>query len=441
MKKYADSEGSLWAKTVTKRYKSASLQESTACDVAIVGAGFTGMRAALDLVEAGTDVIVIDAGGVGWGASGRNGGQVNPMLPVFKPSELLEAVGPTYFERLADLSLGSADALFDLIRKYDIDCDARQHGWFRVDHTEKARDTARKGAKLWAEYGAMFEFLDGEDVKRLTGSPVYNSAMLAPKGGAVQPLSLICGLAFAAEQRGVRIFEKTTLDRLDRTERGWSLACGPHQITAEKVILATNGYSGPVRKDVQQTILPMYSVQVATDPLPDNVYETLLPGGQTIADTRRGIVYARREPNNRFVYGGIGGVGFSGDFTGFERLRKDAETIFPQLRGANWQYEWGGQLALTADRVPKFLEPEPGLLAGLGYNGRGVAMSHAMGKVLADRALGMAAEDLPFPVSPPDAMPFRRIQAFGASTAIAAMRVMDQIEIRKKLNAAKRDTT
>lgn len=430
MEKYDGTEDSLWAATVSKRYAGAALAGDVECDVAVVGAGFTGLRAALDLAGAGARVTVIDAGGVGWGASGRNGGQVNPMLPVFEPADLMKAVGATYFERLAALSLGSADALFDLVREHGIACDARQKGWLRVDHCPRARERARRGARLWAEYGADFEFLDGDALRRLTGSPAYETGMLAPRGGAVQPLSLVCGLAFAAEARGARIFERTAADRLERGEGGWTLRCGPHRIRADQVILATNGYSGALRPDIARSIVSVTPIQMGTDSLPDAVIRDILPEGHTIADTRRSIMYARREPENRFVYGGAAATGPTGRPYGFEALRRDAARVFPQLKGVAWRYRWGGQIALTADRVPKFMEPEPGLIAGLGYNGRGVAMSVATGKVLADRALGTPAEALPFPVTKPDPMAFKRVQEFTAGIALAAMRIADTREMR-----------
>ena len=430
MKNYAGTEESLWAATVSKRYEGAAIEEDARCDVAVIGAGFTGLRAALDLAEGGARVVVVDAGGVGWGASGRNGGQVNPMLPVYKPDDLLRAVGARYFERLAAVSLGSADAAFDLIRKHRIDCDARQKGWLRVDHCAKARETARKGATLWSGYGADFRFVDGEEVTRLSGSPAYVSGILAPKGGAVHPLSLVCGLAFAAEAAGARIFERTAVEGLERRNGGWVLTCGAHTVAAEQVILATNGYSGALRPDIARTVVSVTSIQMGTDSLPDAVIADILPGGQTISDTRRSIMYSRREPQNRFVYGGASAMGFDGKPYGFETMRRDAERTFPQLKGVAWRYRWGGQIALTRDRIPRFMEPEPGLLAGLGYNGRGVAMSLVMGRVLADRALGRAADDLPFPVSKPDPMAFKRIQEFGAGLALAAMRIADNREMR-----------
>ena len=197
--------GSLWEETAVPHNGLSEDVADADCDVAIVGAGFTGLRAALCLAEKGVRAVVLDAQDVGWGASGRNGGQVNPMLPVARPEHLRKAVGDAYFERLAEVSLNSADELFSLVRNYDIPCDARQKGWLRADHGPVARDTAREAATAWNAFGAGFEFVDGEELRRLTGSPAYESGVLSPKGGAVQPLSLVRGLAKAARKAGAQI--------------------------------------------------------------------------------------------------------------------------------------------------------------------------------------------------------------------------------------------
>ena len=145
--------GIFWNRTAVEGASSSVLNEDITCDVAIVGAGFTGLRAALALAEAGSDVVVLDARDVGWGASGRSGGQVNPMLPVRRPEDLRKAVGPVYFDRLAEVSLNSADELFALVRRHGIDCQARQNGWLRVDHCAGARARARGAATAWNAFG------------------------------------------------------------------------------------------------------------------------------------------------------------------------------------------------------------------------------------------------------------------------------------------------
>lgn len=423
-----DDVNSLWKVTATKGVDSPRLTEDLTCDVVIVGGGYTGLRAALALAEHGTDVVVLEAHEVGWGASGRNGGQVNPMLPAHYPKDLIASVGGTYFERMTSAALSSADALFDLVKKYDIDCDARQKGWIRADHSAAARKTARTAARMWNEYGAGYEFLDGDDVARLSGSIRYQSAIMSPKGGAVQPLSLARGLAKAARDSGARIFGKAQVSTAERKDGMWCVHVSDRVVRAPVLIAATNGYSDNLVPGLKRSVLPLYSIQIATGPLSEDEIGAILPHGHTIADTRRLITYARREPGNQFAFGGIGYHKLFGGQGGFDWILKDAPRIFPSLHRAKFTYRWGGSIALTPDRVPHLHEPQPGLLAGLGYNGRGVAMSLVMGSVLAQRALGADPESLTFPISKIRPFAFRNTQVFGSGIAMHVLRWRDVAE-------------
>jgi len=177
------SENSLWQATGIELDTSPTLQDEIQTDVVIVGAGFTGLSAALQLSENNTNVVVLDKYDVGFGASGRNGGQVNPMLPYNSPEDIQKIIGNHFFENLCQASLNSADALFELIEKYKIDCDARQKGWLRVDHCEKARKTSLHNAEGWIKYGAKMEPVDQTEVERLSGTSFYKSGIIAEKGG------------------------------------------------------------------------------------------------------------------------------------------------------------------------------------------------------------------------------------------------------------------
>lgn len=420
---------SLWAKTAPAINACSPLREDISCDVTIIGAGFTGLRAALALAEAGSRVVVIDAGDVGWGASGRTGGQVNPMLPFNGPDQLQKLLSPTYFERLTEVSLNSADELFSLIRRYQIDCDARQHGWLRVDHCKKMRDVSWRNAQSWNRFGAGMTQVDGPELERRSGSPVYQSGILAPKGGAVQPMALVRGLARAALASGVQIFGQTKALQLKQANAHWTVHTSGGNIRSEWVILATNGYTDGLLPGLARTVMPLVSIQIATDPLSEAQIGSILPDGQTISDTRRVIMFARREPGNQMVFGGLGQQLPNGEIIGFDWLVRDAIRIFPQLANVRWKYRWGGCIALTEDRLPHFHEPQKGLIAGLGYNGRGVAMSHVMGRVLAERVLGARPESLPFPISSVRKMPFRGIQMMGMGTAVWWMRLLDRLEV------------
>ncbi|WP_171237900.1 FAD-binding oxidoreductase [Ruegeria sp. HKCCA5763] len=421
---------SLWASTAPSMPDSPQLTGDLHADVSILGAGFTGLRAALALAEAGTSAVVLDAGDVGWGASGRTGGQVNPMLPFNSPKDLQLMLGQTYFERLTEVSLNSADELFSLIDTYQIPCQARQKGWLRVLHNNRALQKAEADVKAWNEFGAGMELLRGDDLRSTSGTAAYSSGVVTPRGGAVQPMMLARGVAGAAQQRGVSIFGNSAVTSMNKVGGKWQLRTDQGSVTSDTVIVATNGYTGPLVPKLPNSIMPLTPIQIATDPLPEDVIASILPQGHTISDSRRIIMYARREPDNRLVYGGLGRMDRAGNLGGFDWLQRDAERVFPQVKGANWSHHWGGRIAVTDDHLPHLHEPQPGLLIGLGYNGRGVAMSHVMGRVLAERALGADSESLTFPTTPVRAMSYRPFKIAGLGTAIWSMRFMDWLETR-----------
>lgn len=421
---------SLWAATSVPGDEHSSLNEHIHADVTIIGAGFTGLRAALKLAEASVSVIVLDAGDVGYGASGRTGGQVNPMLPFNTPDRLRELLGSDYFERLTHTALGSADELFTVIKDYQIDCQARQNGWLRVCHSLKALKDMEAGVAEWNRFGANMEVVGRSEIEKRAGTNAYHAGVLTPRGGAIQPMSLAIGLAKAAKQRGANIYGQSAVLDIKMQNGKWLSKTQNGSVTSDWVIVATNGYTGDLIPGLSSSIIPVTPIQIATDPLPDEVIGSVLPEGHTISDSRRVIMYARREPDNRMVYGSHGKIHSDGSIGGVKRLIKDATRIFPQLKNAEWKYQWGGRIALTDDHLPHLHEPKPGLLAGLGYNGRGVAMSNVMGRVMAQRVLGATPEALPFPTSAIKDIPMRPIKMAGMSTAIWFMRLMDYLETR-----------
>ena len=423
------SKNSLWQATAINLDANPTLEDEIQTDVVIVGAGFTGLSAALQLSENNTNVVVLDKYDVGFGASGRNGGQVNPMLPYNSPEKIQQYIGNHFFENLCQASLNSADALFELIAKHKIDCQARQKGWLRVDHCEKARKTSLHNAEGWIKYGAKMTPVDGAEVERLSGSKLYKSGILAERGGAVQPLSLAHGEAKAAMDLGAKIFANSPVTALKRKGDKWIVKTPKGKVTANWVILATNGYTDDLLDGLAKTVMPLVSIQIATEPLNDDQIGKILPEGQTISDTRRSIMYSRREPDNRMVFGGHGTLTSKG-FVGFDHMIEDATRIFPSLKNVDWKFQWGGKLAITENRLPHYHEPKPNLIVGLGFNGRGVAMSHVMGKCLADRILDVPVKQLPFPSSKMKGIPFWGIQMMGTGPVVGVMKILDKWESR-----------
>lgn len=421
---------SLWQSTAPPDKPNAQLQEQISTDVTIVGAGFTGLRAALELSAVGTNVVVLDAADVAWGASGRTGGQVNPLLPFNSPKQLQRLLGSTYFERVTAASLNSADELFDLIKSYQIECEARQKGWLRVNHSSKAHRKSLQDVKNWQAHGSTANVVEGAELHRLSGTTAYQSGVITDKGGAVHPKMLAQGLARAAIERGARFFGQSPVLGIKRNGQKWLCETPTGTVVSDWVIIATNAYSDDLLPGLSQSIVPLTPIQIATAPLPDEIIGSILPEGHTISDSRRVIMYARREPNNRLVYGGLGRPNREGTLSGYDWLQQDAERVYPQLKGVHWSHRWGGHIAITDDHLPHLHEPQPGLLVGLGYNGRGVAMSTVVGRMLSERVLGADPNSLALPVSQIKPVFFRRGKMFGMGPAIWFMRVLDYLETR-----------
>jgi glycine/D-amino acid oxidase-like deaminating enzyme len=422
-----ENQDSLWASTAEPTPSTPPLSGDRRADVAVIGAGFTGLRAALTLAEAGSDTVVLEAAESGWGASGRTGGQVNPLLPENTPESIAAMIGGEAAEKLCRLAMDSADELFALIQRTGIHCDPRQEGWLRVAHCRSAARTWTRQCESWIKAGADIEIFEGERLASLTGSRVYTMGSLARRGGAVQPLSLARGLADKAIAAGAVIHGSTPALSLERGEGRWTVTTPGGSVVADKVLLCTNGYTDKLWPGLAKSVVSLTAVQVASEPLPDAVRDSILPGGQTFSDTRRTILYGRREPEGQLLLGSIG-QDDAGTAADFKRIHREAVRVFPQLADVKWRYQWGGRVAMTEDHLPHLHEPAPGLLVGFGYNGRGVAMGTIMGRVLAERALGKDPADLPFPITPVRSYPFGAFTGIGIPLAIAWMAMRDRID-------------
>lgn len=404
---------SLWTATAPEAPNRPPVEGDVTCDAAIVGAGYTGLSAALHLAERGISVRVLEAHTPGWGASGRNGGQVIPGLKE-EPSAVKAHYGEPFGERAVALSAHAPDLVFELIERHAIACAPVRNGWIQPRHNAASAAIQEKRVEEWQARGAPVELLDRAGVAQRLGSEAYEGGLIDHRGGAVQPLSYVRGLAVAAEAAGAIIHHHSPVSDLGSAAPPWRLLAPNGTVTAQTVILATNAYGAPSEHGtldrLRRSVVPTSSVQIATEPLSHNVRRSILPGGQVASDTRRLLLYYRLDPEGRLVVGGRGAYTEAGVRRQHARLETIAASVFPQLGPSAFPYRWGGMVALTADHIPHLHRLAPGLLAGLGYNGRGIAMATAMGKVLADAASGANDADLDFPFTPLRPIPFHALR-------------------------------
>ncbi len=418
---------SLWAATAAPAAETPAMAGDQRADVAIVGAGFTGLSAALHLAMGGADVVVLEAGEPGWGASGRNGGQVIPGLKE-DPREMIARFGPEKGEAMTAAAGAAADLVFDLIRDHGMDCDGQQTGWIQAAHTTAQLPTLRSRHADWAGRDANVAWLDADELGQRMGDGRYHGGWIDKRGGGVQPLSYARGLARAAQKHGARVHGASPVQSLTRVGAGWRLQTPGGILTADKVILATNGYTDGLWPKLAQTVVPVFSVQVATAPLGENIRGKVLGGGEVLSDTRRVLWYFRQDAHGRLIMGGGGSAYESGAEKIYGGLRERIRELLPEAGDVAFEFAWNGKVAMTADHYPHLHELAPGLWAGLGYNGRGVAMATMMGRILADRALETDDPAFDFPASPVRPLPLHALRGIAVTATRAYYRFRDALE-------------
>ncbi|WP_172926674.1 FAD-binding oxidoreductase [Pseudomonas sp. MS19] len=428
MSMFNQSVTSLWQQTAVPLAQPPQLRERMKADVTIIGAGITGLRAALELSKRNISVVVLDSHEPGWGASGRTGGQVNPLAHA-TPDVIIQQLGPVFGPRMLDAYINSASELFNLVKQHDLQCEAVQGGWLRGAHCESATKDLQKMYDGWSKIGLDISFVEGAELRRLSGSDAYKTATLVKSAGSLQPLSYSRELARVAKSQGADIFANSPVLNVKAQGGKWTTTTQYGEVVSDWVLHCTNGYTDNALKGLRQTIVPLISIQAATRPLTKAEYDAVLPEGHTLADTRRVIYYSRKDNRNRLLFGSLG-TAESCARADKQRLLRSMRSVFPQFCEEDLEYHWGGRVAFTPDVLPHLHEPAPGQLAGLGYNGRGVAMATVMGRVLAERVAGKPAEDLPIPTTGFKSVPFHGFHKVGVVSAIKYFEFRDNTDAK-----------
>ena len=398
-------------------------------DITIIGGGYTGLSCALHLAERGYAPVVLEARQPGWGRSGRNGGQVIAGLKE-DPDTIEADFGAEMGARMVALSGNAPSRLFEICRRYDIDCDLRDSGWIQPAHSTASLVRQRRLVHQWQQRGADVVELSAAQISEMVGSGIYKGGQLDRRGGSIHPLNFALGLARAADGKGARIYGETPMLACEKMGDNFSIRTPVGRVQTRTLVMCTNGYTpaqgGTVRK-IARAVAPVFSLQVATAPLAGDVRATILPGGQTASDTRRLLHYYRLDPDGRLVMGGRGAYGERARLKCHAGIREAAQKVLPQIGSVRWEHAWGGLVAMTRDHYPHLAEPAPGFLTAHGYNGRGVAMAVALGAVLADRVAGASIRSLAFPMTPIRPIRFHGLRIPAVSALIHWNKLLDRL--------------
>ncbi len=373
--------------TATRLEPFSPLLEDRGCDVCIVGAGYTGLSAALYLADNGFDVVVLEAHRVGWGASGRNGGQLGTGQRLDQV-ELERDFGKKTAHQLWELAREAKTLVRDLIVHHQMDCDYRP-GILHADHRQRFVEDSKSYAELLQrDYGyGQIRFLDRDELRELVDTEAYHGGTLDTGAGHLHPLNFALGLARAATEAGARIHEGSRVTGID-TSGKVRVHCGDVSVTAQHVLLACNGYLGELDGAVARRVMPINNYIIATEPLPADLAHALIRKNLAVADSKHVVNYFRLSRDNRLLFGGGESYGyrFPGDIKAF--VRPHMLAVFPQLKDVRIEYGWGGTLGITMNRMPHLERREHNVLSASGFSGHGLGMATLCGRLAGEAICG-----------------------------------------------------
>jgi len=374
---------SYYAATTIGATERPTLKGQHRVDVCVIGGGLTGVSAALNLAEKGFSVILLESNKIGWGASGRNGGQASGE-PRHDQDDLEQRIGKADAKAQWDLNWAALDDMKMRIAKHNIQCDWTPgilHASYKKKYDAEYQEYA---ARLQRDYNCdWIKHVSAEEMSDKIGSKVFYGGQVDTRSGHIHPLNYVLGLANAAEAAGAQLFENSKVLNYDDgkptkvvTEQG--------EVIADQIVLACNGYLGKLEKRVAGKIMPINNFVLVTEPLGESAAKALIRDNEAVVDTKFVVNYWRRTADHRLCFGG--GENYSSkfpkDIANF--VRKPMLSIYPQLKDAKIDYAWGGTLAITMNRMPHFGRLGHNVYFAQGYSGHGVVLGSYAGKMIAD---------------------------------------------------------
>ncbi|MDA0241075.1 MAG: FAD-binding oxidoreductase, partial [Proteobacteria bacterium] len=356
--------GSYYAASVNAVRTPMVLAGEATADICIVGAGYTGLSTAIHLAEKGYDVTLVEGARVGWGASGRNGGQVVNGLNAGL-DDIVRRYGSKTGAFFGSLLQEGAGIIYRLVDQYGIECDLKHGNVYAAYTTRHMRGLEAKQA-LWRQHGMDdHELLDREAIRRHVGSDLYAGGMMDRSGGHMHPLNLALGEARAFESLGGRIYELSPVTGIERPARRTAERSGggaggatvvrtsAGAVTAKTVVLCGNAYLGRAVPELAARVMPVSTQMIATEPLGSERAASLLPTDMCLEDSRYILDYFRLSADRRLIFGGGVVYGGTGPADVVAKIRPNMEKVFPSLRGIGIDYAWSGNFALSFTRVPQ----------------------------------------------------------------------------------------
>lgn len=362
------------------------LRGAIEAEICILGGGFTGLSAGLDLAEKGHNVVLVEAAKIGWGASGRNGGQIVNGL-----NASLETITARYGKPTADFVAGVVQEGGAIIRervaRYGIDCDLKNGNIFTAFTAKQMAELEGKRA-LWRTHGIdNFEMLDAAGLRRHIGSDVYLGGMIDHSGGHMHPLNLALGQAAAFESLGGPIHEASPVIAVEEIGARPLVRTATGSVRARTLILAGNAYLGGVVPELDTRVMPFSTQMIATEPLGARA-DALLPTDMCVEDLRYILDYYRLSADKRLLFGGGTVYGGTDPADIRAKILPNLEKVFPALRGVRVDFAWSGNCAISFSRVPQMGRLGPNSYFACGYSGHGVVGSHLFGRILAEAVHG-----------------------------------------------------
>lgn len=414
----------LWERSAPPAPPTTGLTGDIVADAVVIGAGFTGLSAALHLAEAGASVAVLEGAEIGFGGSGRNVGLVNAGMWVM-PDDLPGELGEVYGSRLLHLLGEAPSVVFDLVEKHGIPCEIERSGTLHCAVGAKGWSELQERARQWQARGAPVLLLGAEETARKVGTDAYAGSLLDLRAGTIQPLAYARGLAAAAIGAGARIFTSSPVMDAQEDGSGWRVCTGEGSVRAKWVVVATNAYTVQVWPQIRAELVHLPYFNLATKPLSDHLQKTILPERQGVWDTKEILSSFRFDRQGRLVFGSVGALRGPGRSIHPNWGRRALKRLFPQLGDVEFEFEWYGSIGMTGNSLPKFHRLGRNVVSFSGYNGRGIAPGTTFGRTLARLILGEISEaDLPLPLTEPEPVRYRAVREayyeIGAQIAHAA---------------------